>query len=441
MRPGRLPCAPVTFRDALISLAVALAAGALVGAERQQASGTKEGGDEFGGIRTFPLLALLGAIGALLRPWVGPWPLVALVLGVGALLAVSYFRSSGDGDHGLSTEVAALATMGLGAIAATPEILEGGQRYLLVAASAAVTMALLAAKAPLHGFVARLKSEDVYATVKFVLLALVVLPILPNEAYGPLSVLNPFKIGLMIVLVAGISFAGYVAARVFGARRGLLAAALLGGLVSSTAVTLTYSGRAKEEPSLAGHCTVAIVAASSVMFARVVAVVAVVDHSLLPTLAPPLGIMAIAGLVAARLAFRKLAPAKAAGDGEAVPLRNPFELRQAVQFGLLYAAILFGAKAAQTYLGTGGVWVSSVLAGLTDVDAITIGLTELHRDGMDARTAVIGIVLATATNTLVKVGLAASIGGAALGRRVGLSLGTALVAGGLVAVAIPALMG
>jgi uncharacterized membrane protein (DUF4010 family) len=429
----------VTLREVLGSLAVALAAGALVGAEREHASSAKREGDEFGGIRTFPLIALLGAFGALLRPVAGPWLLVTLLAALAALVTVSYVRASADGDHGISTEIAAIATFGLGALAATPEVLPDAQRYLLVAAAAAVIMALLAVKRPLHGFVAEVKREDVYATVKFVLLALVVLPVLPDEAYGPLSVLNPFKIGLMIVLVAGISFAGYVAARVLGADKGLLAAGLLGGLVSSTAVTLTYSGRAKEEPTLASYCAIAIVAASSVMFARVVVVVAVVDRPLLASVAAPLVVMAAVGLLGAWLLLRSTRKGRR-GQTHEVPLRNPFELRQAIQFGLLYAAILFAAKAAQTYLGSGGVWVSSVLAGLTDVDAITLSLADLHRGGMEARTATIGIVLATITNTLVKLGIAASVGGLALGRRVGLPLGAALLAGALAATIAPRLV-
>src|SRR5690606_16895127 len=128
--------------------------------------------------------------------------------------------------------------------------LEDVQRYLLVAAIASATMALLALKRPLHGFIARVSPSDVYATAKFVILALVVIPLLPDRTYGPLDVLNPFKVGLMIALVAGVSFLGYVAARVFGGSRGMLATGLVGGLISSTAVTLTFAGRTKEEPSI-----------------------------------------------------------------------------------------------------------------------------------------------------------------------------------------------
>jgi uncharacterized membrane protein (DUF4010 family) len=343
-------------------------------------------------------------------------------------LALSYARSK-DEDLGVGSEIAAIVTFVLGAIAATPVLMPDGPRYLLVAAAAATTMALLALKRPLHGFVARLSEDDVYATVKFVLLALVVIPILPDRTYGPLAVFNPFKIGLMIALVAGVSFAGYVAARLVGSRRGLLVTGLLGGLVSSTAVTLTFAGRAKETPPLVPLLGVGILAASSTMFLRMIGVVAVADRPLLGVLAPSLGVMAASGYILAVILFRK--DANRGGSTEPVPLRNPFELRRAIQFGALYAAVLFVAKAAQVYLGSGGLYASAILAGLTDVDAITLSLSELHRSGLAASVAATGITLAAITNTLVKAGIAAAAGGRALGGRVGASFLVVLAFGGM----------
>jgi uncharacterized membrane protein (DUF4010 family) len=242
-------------------------------------------------------------------------------------------------------------------------------------------------------------------------------------------VLNPRKIGLMIVLVAGVSFAGYVASRVTGNRRGLLVTGLLGGLASSTAVTLTFSGRAKESPSLVSLCAIAIMAACSTMFLRMLVIVAAVDRPLLPMLALPLGAMAVAGFASAALLYRSAS--KHVENGKEVPLQNPFALAQAIKFGLIYAAVSFVAKAAQIYLGSKGVLASSVLAGLTDVDAIMLSLMDLHKEGMSAETAATGIALAATTNTLVKAGMALVLGGAALGKRVGLGLLVALAAGGL----------
>ncbi|MBP9113266.1 MAG: MgtC/SapB family protein, partial [Polyangiaceae bacterium] len=416
----------MTLQEALASIAVAVAAGALVGAERQQAHSQRSGSD-FGGVRTFPLVALAGALGAMLRPFVGAWLLAALFAGVAALLVSAHARAK-DAGLGVTSEMAAIVTFVLGTIAATPEILPNGPRYLLVATGAATTMGLLALKRPLHGFIARVSEDDVYATAKFVLLALVVIPLLPNRTFGPLDVFNPFKVGLMIALVAGISFAGYVATRLLGSGRGLLATALLGGLVSSTAVTLTFAGRSKETPALVPISTVAIVAASSTMFLRLIVVVAVVDRQLLTNLALPLGTMAAVGYTVAIVLFRR--QSNRTGSTEPIQLRNPFELKSAIQFGLLYGAILFVAKAAQIYVGSGGLYASAVLAGLTDVDAITLSMTELHRSGMAANVAATGIALAAITNTIVKGGMATVAGGWVLGRRVGAAFLVVLVAGG-----------
>src|SRR6185369_3944838 len=161
------------------------------------------------------------------RPEMGALPFVVLLASVAALLAVSRARAS-EHDPGVSTEVAALVTFALGAVAASPEVLPGSSRYLLVGAIAGTTMALLALKRPLHGFIARVSEDDVYATAKFVVLALVFLPILPNQNYGPLDVINPFKAGLFTALVAGISFAGYLAVRLFGTGRGMILTGLFG---------------------------------------------------------------------------------------------------------------------------------------------------------------------------------------------------------------------
>lgn len=421
----------MTFLDALVPLAVAVAAGLLLGAEREQSARAEKTSD-FAGIRTFPLVALLGALGALVAPFAGLWLLLGLLVGVVAFVTVSHARSASRDEIGISTEVAALLAFGLGALAGMRGLMPDGDRYLLVGTTTAAALALLALKAPLHGFASKLSSDDVYATVKFVALALIILPVLPRGTYGPLDVLSPFKIGKMIVLVAGVSFAGYAASRIIGAARGLLVAGLLGGLVSSTAVTLTYAGRAKKEPALASLCAVAILAACSMMFARVVAVVALVDPALLPSLAPPLAATAVVGFGGALVRYRSAdaGDRESASEGEEPALRNPFELRQAVSFGLLYGAVLFIAKAAQRGAGSAGLYLSSVLAGLTDVDAITLSVVDMHKSGLANGTAATAIVLAAVTNTLVKSGIAISVGGAAVGRPVAVTLVAGLAAGG-----------
>jgi uncharacterized membrane protein (DUF4010 family) len=427
----------VTPRDTLLSLAVAVAAGALVGAEREQAHGNAAQRD-FGGIRTFPLIALLGAFGALLESAGSAWILVGFLLALSALIVRSQGRGRREGP-GITSEVAAIVTFALGALSASPELMANGPRWLLVIGSAAVTMALLAVKRPLHGFFASVSQEDMFATAKFVVLALVLLPLLPNRAYGPFDALNPFKIGVFMLLVAGVSFAGYVAARWVGSGRGLLLVGLIGGLVSSTAVTLTLSGRAKSEPALVPSAAIAIIGACSTMFVRLLFVIGIVYFPLLAKLALPLGVMAVTGFVVALgVALGDSSKRKAS---EAVPLRNPFELRSALKFGVFYAAIAFVAKAAEHYAGSSGLYASAVLAGLADVDAITLSFVELHRSGLAAAVATTGIVLAVATNTLVKAGIALVAGGKTLGVRVSLPLGAVILAGGAALVAQSVLAG
>jgi uncharacterized membrane protein (DUF4010 family) len=417
----------MTLPEAVLSVAVALAAGALIGAERQQAQSEAKQRD-FGGIRTFPLVALAGACAGLLQSAVGVWAFVALFAGIAVLLAISYAQSAGE-HLGISSEVAALVSFALGAIAASPQLLPDGPRYLLVAAIAASTMSLLALKRPLHGFIDRVSEDDVYATAKFVLLALVVIPVLPNRTYGWLDVINPLKIGLFTAIVAGISFAGYVAIRLFGGQRGMILTGVLGGLASSTAVTLTFSGRVKGNERFEKLAAIAIVAASSTMFLRMLVIVGVRDHALLPRLALSLGAMAVAGYAGATFLYRR--EATDPGGSEPVPFRNPFELRHALAFGLVYALVLVVVKAAQVYIGSIGLYLSAVIAGLADVDAITLSLAELHRGGTAPEVAARGIALAAISNTLVKMTMAWLIGGWSLGRRVGGVLLVAVAIGGM----------
>jgi uncharacterized membrane protein (DUF4010 family) len=412
--------------DALTALAVAVAAGGLIGAERQRAHAGQEGGD-FGGVRTFPLLAIAGVVGALLRPALGAWIVGALLAAVVVALGVAQAKARTD-DVGVSSEIAAIVTFGLGVMSATPELMPNTARYLVVAGVAAVTMGLLALKRPLHGFIAQVSNDDVYATVKFVLLAAVVLPLLPDRVFGPLSVLNPRKIGWMIVLVAGVSFAGYVAARLVGSRRGLLLAGLIGGLVSSTALTLALAARTKAQPALSRLCAIGIVAACATMFARLLIIVGFVHFPLMLKLALPLGAMAVIGYAGAVLAYARGTKPR---SGEEIPFRNPFELTQAIKFGLVYGAMLLIAKAAHEYSGAGGIYVSAAIAGIADVDAITLSVTDLERSGAMTGVAGPAITLAALVNTVVKAGLATFLGGRQLGRHVAPTLLAAAVAGAI----------
>ncbi len=420
----------VSFEEIFFGFLIALAAGALIGLERQQsmALGKKL---RIGGVRTFPLLALAGALSALLANTLGVWPIFGALLVIGMFLAVSYYQEwSREGAPGITTEVAALITFLLGVLALLPGLpLATGPRYLLIVASAGVVMALLSFKEPLHQAVARMSEDDIYATAKFVILVLVVLPLLPDRAFGPFHVLNPFEIGVVTVLVAGISFLGYVATRVAGDRKGLVVTGVLGGLVSSTAVTVSLANRVRDVPKTTTLAAVAILTASATMFPRMLTVVGIVDPELLPVLLGPLGAMTAVGYggaLALYLRSRHDLP-----EAEPVSHRNPFELASALKFGLFFAVVIFVTKAAQTFLGDRGLYASSALAALTDVDAITLSVARFHREGLAASTAAVAITLAALTNSVAKAGLAAWLGGWKLAGYVSLGMAAVLLAGGL----------
>jgi uncharacterized membrane protein (DUF4010 family) len=413
------------------SLGLALAAGLLIGLERQQTAPSAEEARVFlGGVRTHPLFAMLGAVSVLLSRALGVWPPLVAGAGVLLLLAISYADDVKNGrDRGLTSEGALFLSFLLGALSLSAEAFASTERrFLVIAALAVVATTLLSSKPFLHQLVKRVSNEDIAATLKFLLVAVVLLPLLPDARFGPLDVLNPFEIGLMVALIAGISFVGYLAIRLLGAQRGIGLTGLVGGLVSSTAVTLSFSGQAKRQPELAPSCALAVVLASSIMFGRVLVEVAVVNPALLAALAFPTGFMAGAGLLVSLYFYRR---SRSAEDGAgAVEFKNPFELSSAFKFALLFAAVLLAAEAATTYLGTGATYLAGVLAGATDVDAITLTMARLAETQISPQVASTTIALGMASNTIVKAGLATAVGGRPFGRQIALAFGLILAAGG-----------
>ncbi|HEX7898098.1 MAG TPA: DUF4010 domain-containing protein [Planctomycetota bacterium] len=405
------------LQEAFGGLGVALGIGFLIGLQREQQQRLQEpAAPKFGGVRTYSLAALLGGVCALLARPFGAWTIGAGLLALLAPLLISFADDiRRDRDRGITSEVAFLLTYLLGALALSPDLLPSPkERYLLAAAVGVAAGALLSFKKPLHSWVSKLSDEDIFATVKFAVLAVIILPLLPNKAYGRFT-LNPSNIGLMVTLIAGISFAGYVAIRALGPGRGLGVVGLLGGLASSTAVTLSLSGRARREPDVAAPCAMAVVLASAVMAPRVVAEVAVVNPALVPAVAWPMAAMAAAGLVSAFLLARSAK--KAAQAGEEVAFHNPFELGSALKLGAVFVVVLIVSKFAQQTLGTAGIYAAGALAGLTDVDAVTLSMANLAKQGLDPRHAAVTILIAVASNTLVKAGMTVALGGWALGRR------------------------
>ncbi len=421
----------MTPLDLFLSFGAAAAAGLLIGLERERSGRPQRRRSSFlGGSRTHPLFALVGAVGALLAEEMGPWPLLASLLALVALLVVSYLDEVRRTDErGITSEAAFLLTFLLGALATSRGVVEPAPlRALTVVALAVVVTLLLSSKPALHPFVRHLDRADVSASLKLLVVAVVVMPLLPDRAMGPLDAVNPRSVGLIVVLIAGVSFVGYAAIRWLGPGRGLGLTGLLGGIASSTAVTLSLSGQARRAPGLSASLALGVMLASAVMFVRVAVLLAVVSPTLLLAAAAPLGAMLAAGLLGSAFLYRASRASSGTPDAS-VRFSNPLELGRAVKFGLLFTLVLVGSKAASAWLGEGGTYASGVIAGTTDVDAITLSMADLAGGVVALRAAAVTVFLATATNTVTKGVMAAVLGGWSFARRLAPWFGLTVAAG------------
>jgi uncharacterized membrane protein (DUF4010 family) len=410
------------------NFALALLIGALVGIDREKHQ-AEEGPQGIGGLRTFILFANVGALaGWLSQQFNTPWIFVAALIAVSGGVFTGYFvRARTNPEKGMTTELAAISVVLLGGVVMM------GQSGLSVALAIAVS-AVLAYKQPLHGLVERIGRADLLAGLRLLVATFIVLPLLPDHTIDPLDALNPYRLWLLVILIAGLSLAGYVATRWLGSGRGTAITGFTGGLVSSTAVTLSFARRSRleSEPANSSMLAAGILLAWTVMFGRVLVEVAVVNRALLPLLLAPILLM---GAVALGLAgFFYLGRVRAVrhdGSGETeVPLTNPFSLTSAVKFAAFFALVLMVVALVQRYYPGQGLLVVAGLAGLTDVDAITLSMAEYARGGGDAGTAVSAIVIAALSNTVVKAGMVAVLGGPGLRRHV-LLAGAAIVVAGV----------
>lgn len=386
-----------------VRIGIAFGVGALVGMEREQS----DSAGTFAGSRTFPLLALLGALAQAYFPAVLP----VLVAAVALPLVVAYGgKVLLEGDVGLTTLTAALLTVLLGAMAADSP--RGAMTAIVVGGLVTV---LLSAKGTIHDFADRIDDSERRASVKFILVVLVVFPLLPDRKLDALFGLNPRYVWLMVVLVTGLSFAAYVLGRSLGTRRGIAITGVIGGFVSSTATTVSMAERTSESPTLYRIAGFATVLASVVMFPRALVEVAVVNPELLPLVAVPLLTMTVTGAVVAGLIYWR----STAGEPVEADIRNPFRLGPALLFGAVFAVVLLVSEGSHARLGPSGIYATAFLSGLADVDAITLTLSTLAADdAIAADVATRGIVLGAVANTLVKAGLAFLIGTYRLGRLV-----------------------
>jgi uncharacterized membrane protein (DUF4010 family) len=385
--------------DTLPRYVVALAIGLLMGLERERNPAAKAG------LRTFALTALLGVLAAHLATAIGaPWLIAVGLLLVGSMMIAAYLRSpqQPDGDPGTTTVAALMLCYGLGVLVWHDEV------QLAVMLGIAATM-LLYFKPELRGLSQHMSRRDLLSVLQFAVLALIVLPLLPNRNYGPYGALNPHQIWWMVVLIAGVGLAGYAALRLVGQQRGAVMLGLLGGLVSSTATTLTFSRHARASSEMMPVAVIVIVLANLVVLVRLGVLAAVLAPGVLTLLAPVLAGGLVAGGLGAAYGVRLLRPQ---GSLPALAMGNPTELRPALGFGLVYGVVLLAAAWLSDWLGNRGLYAVALVSGLTDVDAITLSSLRLHNlDKLPVAILVNVITLAVLANLVFKSVLTLAIGG------------------------------
>ena len=408
-------------------LAVALGIGLIVGLERGWNTREQPGGSRPAGLRTFAIAALGGGVLA-----AASLPDRFVVLGagtlvVGALIVAAYLIASREQrDFGMTTELALLATFGLGAVAVLGAPVE--------AAAAAIVMTLLLGfKTEFHAAIRKLDRQELNATLQLAAIAAVLLPLLPNRDLGPWGAVNPRVVGMLVLLIAALSYLGYFAVRMLGARLGLTLTALFGGLSSSTAVTVAYARRARTEPAHGVVLGAGIALAAATMVPRLAVELAAVNRSLLAGLAPTFAALMLVPLAAVLYLVVRRRDGAPPGD---VKLSNPLELRAAVGFGALLIVLFVAAEGLRRVLGDAGTYSVAAIAALLDVDAVTLAMAEDAASGaLEPATAQRAIALAALVNTGTKAVLAAALGGTAMLRSASLVLGLALAAGTATALA------
>lgn len=380
--------------DLLLPLLTALAIGLLVGIERGWKERDVEEGDRIAGIRTFSLIGLLGGVWAMISQHVDGWIIGAAFLSVSALIIVAHILDFRENkDAGTTTAFAMMLTFALAAWAALGyEIMALGFTVIVIA--------LLGYKPVLHGWLKSMERVEIFAGIKLLIISVVLLPLLPNQGFGPWNALNPYWIWLMVVLISGLSFVGYIAIKAAGGKLGTMLTAVTGGMASSTAVTLSMAQFASQS-SRKTIFMAGVLIASSIMFIRVMVEVSIVNPDLLTTLWLPLFAMFAGLLLSGGIIFYRDQLGEQVPDQQ-LNLKNPFQIGMALKFGALLALVLVLSELMLELYDDEGVYALSVVSGLMDVDAITLSLSRMALDDLSSEVATKGIVLASATNTVIK---------------------------------------
>jgi len=385
----------------LMQTMAALGIGLLIGLEREYGQRRVDGKIrhvEAAGIRTFAFVALTGNLLTWLPETIMPWGIALGLAFTGGMAAISYRRTSrGKGaDIGITSEVVLVLTFVLG-------VLTGIGFALQAAIMAILVFLLLNYKKVLHRFSYSLSRMDMRQALQFLVITVVVLPVLPNQAYGPYDAFNPHHLWLMVVLISSIGFTAYASIKILGQRAGLGLTGVLGGFASTTAVTPTMSRLCRSNPDLQTSCLLSILLACATMFPRVVGLTLLFSPAISLHLLLPVGVILVYTLITTVLLWRK---SRTPSQAESYhPEMNPLSLRMALGFGVFYAFIVFFTHAAQAHFGEGGILTVAGLSGLSDVDAITLSVSGMTPESLSATLAAQAILLACAANSLVKMGM------------------------------------
>ena len=391
--------------DTLVQFLTSLAIGLLIGLERERNPSAKAG------LRTFALVAIFGTLTAMLASTThSPWLLVAGLCIVGFMIIAAYFNNTNiEQDPGTTTIAALLLCYLLGAL-----IWHGQSRLAIMLAITTTTLLYL--KPELRGITQRLTRRDLISILQFLVLTFIILPILPNQNYGPYGAFNPYQAWMMVVLISGLSLAGYVALHWTGLRYGPALLGFLGGLVSSTATTLAYARYGRDNASMQRLSAAVILIASQVVLLRLLVVSVVISPAVLPSLLLPMGMGLAFGVVATLFGWKKL---QSDADLPLPTNSNPAELPTALSFALIYSVVLVAAAWLSDIAGNAGLYTVAAISGLTDVDAITLSSLRLFDlEKLSNHHAVMSIAIAFLTNMLFKFGLVFFIGGKQLASQV-----------------------
>lgn len=390
---------PGPSTELMVRLGVACLGGLAVGIERELSA--KDGGarPRFAGVRTFFLLGLIGGLGATLHEAGIPLAGTVVLGGAAALVVAAYALKAHGGEPDATTEVAAVVVLAAGVLAGLGEL-------PLSSGVFAATWLVLVEKGRIHSMVYRIPTPVVEAAARFAVLALVVLPLLPNEAYGPGPGFNPRELWIFVLLFSGVSFAGFIALLALGPERGYGLAGVLGGLVSSTATTLSLSRESRSaDPSAGRALALGVIAACTVVYARMFVLAFVLSPALavatIPYLAPPF----VAGIVGSVLLLWSKSPA-----GQVAAAKNPLRLGPAIQMAIIFQVFLYLVHGARELFGSSGVLASAAVLGLTDVDALTFSMGKYAVDEPRIATAATALAIGILSNTVVKAVLAVTIG-------------------------------